>query len=114
MAAMNGKDAETINRRMASVSRHLIPPQNYGNNNIGLSNCSAKFDDTYHRVHGQVSSHIPEWKPAVDESGKQFVDIIYEKAVGEGIAKVLTNLIFFVFIFISFFNCIFSVFVDYD
>ncbi|KAL8532664.1 hypothetical protein ACS0TY_009031 [Phlomoides rotata] len=91
MAAMNVKDAETVNRRMASVSRHLIPPQNYCNSNIGLSNCSAKFDDTYHRVHGQVSSHIPEWKPAVDDSGKEFVDIIYEKTVGEGIAKITIN-----------------------
>jgi hypothetical protein len=39
-------------------------------------------------VHGDVASEPPEWRAATDESGKEFVDIIYEKAVGEGIAKV--------------------------
>jgi hypothetical protein len=39
-------------------------------------------------VHGDVPSEPPEWRAATDASGKEFVDIIYEKAVGEGIAKV--------------------------
>jgi naphthoate synthase len=44
--------------------------------------------DSYRRVHGEVSDSQVTWQPACDESGKEFVDIIYEKAVGEGIAKV--------------------------
>lgn len=39
-------------------------------------------------MHGDVPSEPPEWRAATDESGKEFVDIVYEKAVGEGIAKV--------------------------
>ncbi|KAK4399720.1 1,4-dihydroxy-2-naphthoyl-CoA synthase, peroxisomal [Sesamum angolense] len=93
MAGMTGKEFEAINRRMASLAGHLLPAQGAGNPSasIALSNCSAQFDDTYHRVHGDVPSHIPEWKPALDESGKEFIDIIYEKAVGEGIAKITIN-----------------------
>ncbi|KAI3452729.1 hypothetical protein Pfo_009393 [Paulownia fortunei] len=94
MAGMTGKDAETVNRRMASVAGHLIPATqslNWKDKSIGLSNCSSGFDDTYHRVHGEVPTHIPEWKPALDDSGKEFTDIIYEKAVGEGIAKITIN-----------------------
>lgn len=85
-----GKDLETVNRRMASFAGHLIPAQtlNSNNNSIAASNCSSRFNDTYHRVHGEVSTHIPVWKPALDDSGKEFVDILYEKAAGEGIAKV--------------------------
>jgi naphthoate synthase len=43
--------------------------------------------DSYSRMHGDVSSEHPEWRTVIDESGKPFVDVIYEKAVGEGIAK---------------------------
>ncbi|KAG8366112.1 hypothetical protein BUALT_Bualt17G0042000 [Buddleja alternifolia] len=89
---MTEKDLETINRRMASVAGHLIPsPENGNNSNITLLNCSSGIDDTYHRVHGEVPTHIPAWKPALDDSGKPFTDIIYEKAVGEGIAKITIN-----------------------
>ncbi|KAL0447131.1 UNVERIFIED_CONTAM: 1,4-dihydroxy-2-naphthoyl-CoA synthase, peroxisomal [Sesamum latifolium] len=93
MAGMTGKEFEAINRRMASLAGHLLPAQGAGTSNasIALSNCSSQFNDTYHRVHGEVPSHIPEWKPALDESGKEFIDIIYEKAVGEGIAKITIN-----------------------
>ncbi|XP_073120438.1 1,4-dihydroxy-2-naphthoyl-CoA synthase, peroxisomal-like [Henckelia pumila] len=34
---------------------------------------------------------IPEWRQVPDESGKPFTDIIYEKSVGEGIAKITIN-----------------------
>ncbi|KAL6577883.1 hypothetical protein OROMI_010211 [Orobanche minor] len=95
MAGMTRKDAEIINRRMASVARHLIPAQyqdpNNNSNFISGSNCSSGFNDSYHRVNGEVPTHNPEWKPALDESGKEFTDIIYEKAVGEGIAKITIN-----------------------
>lgn len=45
--------------------------------------------DSYHRVHGEVSDKEVTWRPVCDESGKEFVDIVYEKAIGEGIAKVM-------------------------
>jgi naphthoate synthase len=38
-------------------------------------------------VHGDVSSEPPEWRAVTNESGKPFINVIYEKAVGEGIAK---------------------------
>ncbi|KAL0372383.1 UNVERIFIED_CONTAM: 1,4-dihydroxy-2-naphthoyl-CoA synthase, peroxisomal [Sesamum calycinum] len=68
MAGMTGKEFEAINRRMASLAGHLLPAQGAGNPSasIALSNCSSQFDDTYHRVHGDVPSHIPEWKPALN------------------------------------------------
>ena len=39
---------------------------------------------------GEVSAEPPEWRAVTDESGKGFVDIIYEKAINEGIAKVMS------------------------
>ncbi|KAJ3704456.1 hypothetical protein LUZ61_008161 [Rhynchospora tenuis] len=47
--------------------------------------------DSYRRVHGDVSDKEVTWQSVCDESGKDFVDIIYEKAVGEGIAKITIN-----------------------
>ncbi|XP_051145586.1 1,4-dihydroxy-2-naphthoyl-CoA synthase, peroxisomal [Andrographis paniculata] len=93
MAAMSNKDCEAINRRMGSIAGHLTPGHVESlSSNVSLSNCSSSsFNDTYHRVHGEVPSHIPDWKPALDESGKPYTDIIYEKAVGEGIAKITIN-----------------------
>ncbi|EYU22501.1 hypothetical protein ABFS82_05G017000 [Erythranthe guttata] len=96
MAEMLGKDFQTVNRRIASVAGHLIPSQNPNQNHtttttIAAANCSSGFDDTYHRVHGQVPTHIPEWTPAMDDAGAAFTDILYEKAVGEGIAKITIN-----------------------
>lgn len=92
MAGITAEAAEAINRRMFAVSRHLIPESNHAHA-VGMSACSSGFDDTYHRVHGAVPIHIPLWKAAVDDSGKDFVDIIYEKAFGEGIAKVSSVLL---------------------
>jgi naphthoate synthase len=43
--------------------------------------------DSYSRVHDDVSLEPPEWRAVMDQSGKPFIDVIYEKAVGEGIAK---------------------------
>ncbi|KAL5563590.1 hypothetical protein UlMin_033337 [Ulmus minor] len=31
------------------------------------------------------------WRPAIDNDGKPFIDIIYEKAIGEGITKIMIN-----------------------
>jgi naphthoate synthase len=86
---MAEKDLNTARRRLAFVANHLVPvhlPPICGS--IGLRN--ASMNDSYHRIHGAVPTHEAVWTIACDECGKefQFTDIIYEKAVGEGIAKV--------------------------
>lgn len=92
MAGISAKDLEIMNRRLASVANHLMPTTNSSLAQqfapIGLTNCSSSMNDNYHKVHGDVSTHEPEWRICCDESGKEYTDIIYEKAVGEGIAKV--------------------------
>lgn len=91
---MAAKDVDAMRRRMASVSNHLMPSTQKYYGPIGFSNCSSSMNDNFHKVHGQVPTHEPQWKIACDETGKEFTDIIYEKAVGEGIAKVCPNKIF--------------------
>lgn len=82
-----------MRRRVASVANHLLPIPLAQNvfSSIGFSNCSSSsMNDNYHKIHGEVPNHEPVWRliPSDDESGKDFTDIIYEKAVGEPIAKV--------------------------
>ncbi|XP_024991413.1 1,4-dihydroxy-2-naphthoyl-CoA synthase, peroxisomal isoform X2 [Cynara cardunculus var. scolymus] len=86
------KDLVTMRRRVAAVSNHLLPsPHSSISPIISSSNCSASMNDSYHRIHGEVPNHLPVWKIACDESGKDFTDIIYEKAEGEAIAKITIN-----------------------
>lgn len=73
--------------RISSIANHLvlpIVPQ------VRLSNASKSKGegDSYHRIHGEVSSAEVTWRAFSDGQGPEFTDIIYEKAVGEGIAKV--------------------------
>lgn len=87
----DNKDIETVIRRVTSVTNHLVssptsispPPQL-----ISLCHTSS-----YQRVHGDVPSHDVVWKviPSDDDEGKVFTDIVYEKSVGEGIAKISIN-----------------------
>ncbi|KAK6931044.1 Phosphatidylinositol 3-/4-kinase, catalytic domain [Dillenia turbinata] len=93
---MSDKEMETVRRRVACVTNHLSPlplpntPAS-GTNTIDLCNASNPMDSKYHRIHGQVSTDDAVWRSATDNSGKDFTDIIYEKAVGEGIAKITIN-----------------------
>lgn len=93
MAEVAAKNLDTMRRRVASVANHLAPvrpPANSGA--VELSTASSSMNDSYHRIHGEVPSHHVVWRTARDEdSGKDFVDIVYEKAVGEGIAKITIN-----------------------
>ncbi|TYJ43436.1 hypothetical protein E1A91_A03G153600v1 [Gossypium mustelinum] len=95
MAKISDNELNAVTRRIATVSNHLLLPICSGSNSgltrgsIGL--CNASMDDSYHRIHGEVASHEVEWKTACDEYGKEFTDIIYEKAIGEGIAKIVIN-----------------------
>ncbi|GJW95303.1 1,4-dihydroxy-2-naphthoyl-CoA synthase, peroxisomal [Tanacetum coccineum] len=88
------KDMITVTRRVAAVTNHLNPmfaQPHLGSNDISLSKCSSSMNDSYHRIHGEVSDKIPVWKVACDETGVEFTDIIYEKAEGEAIAKITIN-----------------------
>ncbi|KAG9449893.1 hypothetical protein H6P81_009858 [Aristolochia fimbriata] len=90
MAEIGEKEKESVNRRINMLSNHLMP-------RITLPPCRAlrlsgtSMNDSYHRVHGEVPTHEPTWRSVCDESGKEFTDIIYEKAVGEGISKITIN-----------------------
>ncbi|KAK3223368.1 hypothetical protein Dsin_010393 [Dipteronia sinensis] len=93
MARVSEKELSSVKRRISSVTNHLFP-SNSGSNSVsvGLNNASA-MSDSYHRIHGEVPSHDVVWRIVAsdDESGKEFTDIIYEKADGEGIAKITIN-----------------------
>ncbi|XP_054809648.1 1,4-dihydroxy-2-naphthoyl-CoA synthase, peroxisomal [Prosopis cineraria] len=87
---MAEKDLDTMRRRLASITNHLVPFHLSQNGAVGLCNTSMK--DSYHRVHGDVPSHDVVWRRiASDESGKEFTDIVYEKAEEEAIAKITIN-----------------------
>lgn len=80
--------AEAINRRVASIAAHLSPALSGSSGSLEL--CNSSMNDSYRRVHGEVSSQEVEWKvmDSDSDSSEAFTDIVYEKAVGEGIAKV--------------------------
>ena len=81
------KELSAARRRLCSVSNHLVP---VAPPSISLHGCSSgsSISDSYHRIHGDVSTHEPVWEGAIDELGIEYTDIVYEKAKGEGIAKV--------------------------
>ncbi|TVU35659.1 hypothetical protein EJB05_17560, partial [Eragrostis curvula] len=91
---------DAAERRLARVASHLAPSlplrtlataPPLAALPTAASSSSSPAGDSYRRVHGDVPSEPPEWRAATDESGKAFVDIIYEKAAGEGIAKITIN-----------------------
>ncbi|KAL7179833.1 hypothetical protein ACSBR1_043105 [Camellia fascicularis] len=96
---MAENEINTMKRRLVSVTNHIAPMSISGS--IGLCNCSASsssssssssMNDRYHRIHGEVPTHDPVWRLVdCDDNGKEFTDIIYEKAVGEPIAKITIN-----------------------
>ncbi|KAK3017111.1 hypothetical protein RJ639_006961 [Escallonia herrerae] len=95
MAGISQKDLDTATRRVSSLANHLIPshssPSNGGLSAVCLSDSKSQMNDSYHRIHGQVPTDEPVWSIARDDSSKEFTDIIYEKAVGEAIAKITIN-----------------------
>ncbi|KAJ8775325.1 hypothetical protein K2173_020329 [Erythroxylum novogranatense] len=90
MAQLSDKELEDVRRRVASIANHLSTPFSATNSSFVLCNTSS-VNDSYHRIHGEVSGKEVAWRSVLDESGKEFTDIIYEKAVGEGIAKITIN-----------------------
>ncbi|GMQ09305.1 hypothetical protein CsSME_00052727 [Camellia sinensis var. sinensis] len=113
---MAENEINTMKRRLASVTNHIAPMSISGS--IGLCNCSASsssssfsssssssMNDRYHRIHGEVPTHDPVWRLVdCDENGKEFTDIVYEKADGESIAKVQTFSLFYFLLFFFFFG----------
>lgn len=88
MAESSEKDLmTTMTRRVASIANHLRPVHSPPNC-ISISLSNASMNDSYHRTHGEVSTHQVVWENVRDDSGEAFTDIVYEKAVGEAIAKV--------------------------
>ncbi|CAJ1940147.1 unnamed protein product [Sphenostylis stenocarpa] len=83
------KDIETAIRRLASVTNHLRSSHT-APSELALSRTSTA-NNSFRRVHGQVPSHDVIWRTASDDHAKDFTDIVYEKAVGEGIAKISIN-----------------------
>ncbi|XP_047149608.1 1,4-dihydroxy-2-naphthoyl-CoA synthase, peroxisomal [Vigna umbellata] len=79
------KDLETAIRRLASVKNHLLSAP-AASPELTFT-CTSTTDNSFGRVHGQVPSHDVVWRTASDD----FTDIVYEKAVGEGIAKISIN-----------------------
>ncbi|KAG7585141.1 1-4-Dihydroxy-2-naphthoyl-CoA synthase MenB [Arabidopsis thaliana x Arabidopsis arenosa] len=91
----DSKELGSASRRISVVTNHLIP---IGFNPTCVDSvelCSASsMDDSFHKVHGEVPTHEVVWKKAEffgDGDNKEFVDIIYEKALDEGIAKITIN-----------------------
>ncbi|XP_068636739.1 1,4-dihydroxy-2-naphthoyl-CoA synthase, peroxisomal [Aristolochia californica] len=90
MAEISDKEREIVSRRINALSNHLMPRITLpSHHTISLWNTSTK--DSYHRVHGEVPTHEATWRSACDESEKEYTDIIYEKAVGDRIAKITIN-----------------------
>ncbi|KAL1209090.1 1,4-dihydroxy-2-naphthoyl-CoA synthase, peroxisomal [Cardamine amara subsp. amara] len=96
----DSKELGTANRRISVVTNHLIPTGLIPTRVDSVELCSASsMNDNYHKVHGEVPTHEVVWKKAkffgdgegYGDNNKEFVDIIYEKAVGEGIAKITIN-----------------------
>lgn len=93
-------------RRMTHVANHILlqnrSPISSTVPSLSPSPVSANSTDTYQRVHGEVSIEPVTWIASCDEYGKEFTDIVYEKADGEGIAKVNWS---FCFVFLLFGLC---------
>ncbi|KAL8142810.1 hypothetical protein V2J09_015842 [Rumex salicifolius] len=84
---------ESARRRLSCLAGQLVPANDLHSGSVGLriSPSSSSMSDSFHRIHGEVPNHPVTWRIACDESGKEFTDIIYEKAVDEGIAKITIN-----------------------
>ncbi|PKA66578.1 1,4-Dihydroxy-2-naphthoyl-CoA synthase, peroxisomal [Apostasia shenzhenica] len=92
MARVNSvKGLITLERRMNNLSNHLLPIPLAFSQTRWFGPAPAAAQDRYQLVHGEVSAEAAVWTPALDESGKEFTDILYEKAAGEGIAKITIN-----------------------
>ncbi|KAL8142407.1 hypothetical protein V2J09_015439 [Rumex salicifolius] len=88
-----GGEMDSASWRMSRIGGHLIPTNILDTGSVKFSSTSSSDStkDRVQRIHGQVSTLPVSWKIVRHESGNDFTDIIYEKAVGEGIAKITIN-----------------------
>ncbi|EOA35419.1 hypothetical protein CARUB_v10020619mg [Capsella rubella] len=90
----DSKELGTATRRMSVVTNHLSP-MGLGSSRVdSVELCIASsMNDSFHKVHGEVPTHEVVWKKAelFGDGEKEFFDVIYEKALDEGIAKITIN-----------------------
>ena len=90
---------DTSRRRIANVARHLQPDdavtsdsgrtmQNTPFPDLQAHNTAAAAQSSYARVHGAVSRKAATWTTIPAVQRQSLSEVIYEKAVDEGIAKV--------------------------
>lgn len=74
-------------QRVATLARHLAPPPP-AIAPLHLDPCSSS---SYDRIHGDIPSGPASWQ-TIRLSGPDLQDLLYERAAGEAIAKVLSTL----------------------
>jgi hypothetical protein len=113
IVAMERREEAALHR-MATIARHISPSCQQqqastlvlpsSSSLLQLSSCSAsetppppppppRRSNKYEQLHGSVSRELPAWTQPLLPSGPPFEDILYEKAEGEGIAKVILILV---------------------
>lgn len=81
-------------RRVAAIARHLQPDEafssqsgNYGHA-LEPHTTAAASQSSYAKVHGAVSRGDATWTQIPTVQNQSLLEVIYEKAKDEGIAKV--------------------------
>lgn len=79
-------------QRVATLARHLAPPPPPNHSPaippLHLDLCSSS---SYDKIHGDIPSGPASWQ-TIHLSGPDLQDLLYERAAGEAIAKVLSTL----------------------
>ncbi|KAG0492794.1 hypothetical protein HPP92_005910 [Vanilla planifolia] len=86
----SAKEQKNVQRRISNLSNHLHPATS-SSEAPRIIPLLVSAQDRYQSVHGEVSTAAALWKPVQSDSLKNFTDILYEKADGEGIAKITIN-----------------------
>ncbi|QHO20072.1 1,4-dihydroxy-2-naphthoyl-CoA synthase, peroxisomal [Arachis hypogaea] len=89
LSLTDGDKSTTLVPLLNLITLLFIPTTN---SNLAFDSSTSR-NDSYKRVYGDVLSHDVVWRVIASDadSDKEFTDIIYEKAVGEGIAKISIN-----------------------
>jgi hypothetical protein len=91
-------DESAGSRRLAVLARQLEAAPASGSPAVQRAGAAAGSSayasatgqpSSYARVHGEVSRSPAQWRPIRSVAKEELVDVKYEKAAGEGIAKVL-------------------------
>lgn len=95
------KRLEVLSRQFESASlaedRQVSTSSTAASSSIGSSSQSKPYasatgkPSSYAKVHGEVSRAPAQWRQITSVAKEDLQDVKYEKAVGEGIAKVLAG-----------------------